>query len=58
VASPWIVLLMLSFQREVIRRYATAEGTVVLVVGALMCLVAYRLMIRLGRLPADRRVMA
>ena len=58
VASPWIVLLMLSFQRDVIRRYATPEGTVVLVAGALMCLVAYRLMVRLGRLPAERRVMA
>lgn len=58
VASPWIVLLMLSFQREVIRRYATSGGTVVLAVGALLCLVAYRLMVRLGRLPAERRVMA
>jgi tight adherence protein B len=58
VASPWIVLLMLSFQREVIRRYATTEGTLVLIAGALMCLVAYRLMVRLGRLPAERRVMA
>lgn len=58
VASPWIVLLMLSFQREVIRRYATTEGTVVLIAGALLCLVAYRLMVRLGRLPAERRVMA
>jgi tight adherence protein B len=58
VASPWIVLLMLSFQREVIRRYATAEGTIVLVVGAVLCLLAYRLMVRLGRLPDERRVMA
>jgi tight adherence protein B len=58
VASPWIVLLMLSFQREVIRRYATTEGTVVLIGGALVCLIAYRLMVRLGRLPAERRVMA
>lgn len=58
VASPWIVLLMLSFQRDVIQRYASTGGTVVLVAGALMCLVAYRLMVRLGRLPDERRVMA
>ncbi len=58
VASPWIVLLMLSFQREIIHRYATAEGTAVLVVGAALCLLAYRLMVRIGRLPAERRVMA
>lgn len=58
VASPWIVLLMLSFQRDVIRRYATPGGTAVLLAGAVLCLIAYRLMVRLGRLPAERRVMA
>lgn len=58
VASPWIVLLMLSFQRDVIRRYATPGGTAVLVAGTLLCLIAYRLMVRLGQLPAERRVMA
>lgn len=58
VASPWVVLLMLSFQRDVIRRYATPGGAAVLVAGAVLCLLAYRLMVRLGRLPAERRVMA
>ncbi len=58
VASPWIVLLLLSFQRDVIQRYATTTGTVVLLGGAAVCLVAYRLMVRLGRLPDERRVMA
>jgi tight adherence protein B len=58
VASPWVVLLMLSFQRDVIRRYATPGGAAVLVAGAVLCLLAYRLMVRLGRLPAERRVIA
>jgi tight adherence protein B len=58
VAAPWLVLLMLSFQREVITRYASPSGVVVLVTGAALCLVAYRLMVRIGRLPAERRVLS
>jgi len=58
VSAPWLVLLMLSFQREVIARYASPAGVVVLVVGAALCLVAYRLMVRIGRLPTERRVLS
>ena len=58
VAAPWLVLLMLSFQREVIARYASPAGVVVLVVGGLCCLVAYRLMVRIGRLPQERRILS
>jgi tight adherence protein B len=57
VAAPWLVLLMLSFQREVIHRYASPTGTLILATGALTCVLAYRLMIRIGRLPAERRVL-
>ena len=58
VAAPWLVLLMLSFQREVISRFASTEGAVVLEVGGGLSLVAYRLMVRIGRLPVERRVLA
>lgn len=58
VAAPWLVLLMLSFQREVIARYASTAGVVVLVVGAVCCLLAYRVMVRIGRLPQERRILA
>jgi tight adherence protein B len=58
VASPWIVLLALSFQRTVITRYESTAGVVVLGVGAACCLAAYRLMLRLGRLPDERRVLS
>jgi tight adherence protein B len=58
VAAPWIVLLFMSFQSEVIRRYASPAGVVVLTVGAVTCLVAYRLMMRLGRLPTERRILS
>jgi tight adherence protein B len=57
VAAPWLVLLMLSFQRDVISRYSSAAGAVVLVVGGGLSLVAYRLMVRIGRLPVERRVL-
>jgi len=58
VAAPWIVLLLMSFQTEVIRRYASPAGVLVLVVGAVACFVAYRLMMRIGRLPIDRRILS
>jgi tight adherence protein B len=58
VAAPWLVLLMLCFQRPVISRYASPAGVVVLVVGAAACVLAYRVMVRIGRLPSERRVLA
>ncbi len=58
VAAPWIVLLMLCFQREVIARYASTAGVIVLISGAVACLVAYRLMVRIGKLPQERRVLS
>jgi tight adherence protein B len=57
VSAPWLVLLMLSFQREVITRYATGAGVVVLLLGAALCTSAYWLMMRIGRLPAERRIL-
>jgi tight adherence protein B len=57
VAAPWLVLLFMSFQTEVIRRYASPAGALVLAVGAGLCLVAYRLMMRIGRLRVARRIL-
>lgn len=58
VAAPWLVLLMLSFQRDVITRYASPTGALILVIGGGACLVAYWLMLRIGRLPTERRVLS
>ncbi|MCW2766764.1 MAG: type secretion system protein [Nocardioides sp.] len=58
VAAPWLVLLFMSFQSEVVHRYASPGGVVVLSVGAALCVVAYRVMMRVGRLPAERRILA
>jgi tight adherence protein B len=57
VAAPWLVLLLLSFQHDVIARYASAAGIVVLLTGAAMCGSAYWLMMRIGRLPVERRIL-
>jgi tight adherence protein B len=57
VASPWLVLLLMCFQPEVIARYSSTAGVVVLGVGAALCLLAYRVMLRIGRLPIERRVL-
>ncbi len=57
VAAPWAVLLAMSFQRQVVERYATTIGAVVLTAGAVLCVVAYRLMLWIGRLPGERRVL-
>ena len=58
VAAPWLVLLTMAFQSEVIRRYSSPAGAVVLAIGAASCLLAYRAMVRIGRLPTERRILA
>lgn len=58
VAAPWLVLLIMSFQGEVIQRYASPGGVLVLVVGAALCVAAYSLMMRIGRLPTERRILS
>ena len=58
VAAPWLVLLLMCFQPDVISRYASPTGAVVLALGAGLCVVAYRLMLRIGRLPVETRVLS
>ena len=58
VAAPWLVLLAMSAQPEVIGRYRSSAGVVVLVAGAAVCIGAYRLMMRIGRLPIERRILS
>ena len=58
VAAPWLVLLLMCFQPEVIQRYSTGAGVVVLVSGAALCALAYRVMVRIGRLPTERRILS
>lgn len=57
VAAPWLVLALLSTRPEAARAYATATGATVLGAGAVASVVAYRLMLRLGRLPEEERIL-
>jgi tight adherence protein B len=57
VAAPWLVLLLLGTQSQTLQAYDSAGGTVLLGIGAAVCVVAYRVMLRIGRLPEDRRVL-
>ncbi|HJU97690.1 MAG TPA: type II secretion system F family protein [Jiangellaceae bacterium] len=57
VAAPWILLGLFSVRTESIRAFNAPSGWVVLAVGGVLCLIAYRLMLRLGRLPVEGRVL-
>ncbi len=57
VAAPWAVLALLSTRPESVRAYNSGAGAVVLAVGAAVSAVAYRLMVRIGRLPEEQRVL-
>jgi len=56
-ATPWLVLLLLSTKPETLAAYRGAAGAVVLAVGAVMATVGYRLMLLIGRLPFEERVL-
>lgn len=55
VAAPWIILVLLATRPEAAAAYNTAAGSVVVFVGAALSVVAYRVMLALGRLPEERR---
>jgi tight adherence protein B len=55
VAAPWIVLVLLSTRPEAAGAYQSPSGLLLLGVGVVVTLVAYRVMIRIGRLPEPRR---
>ena len=57
LAAPWVLLLLLSSRPNAVEAYNTPAGAVVLLVGGAVSLVAYRVMIRIARLPTERRVL-
>lgn len=58
VAAPWVVLLILSTQSTTLDAYDSTSGRLLLVSGAVVCFVAYRLMLRIGQLPERKRVLS
>ena len=57
VAAPWLVLALLSLRPEAVEAYDSTAGLVVLATGGALSVVAYRLMVRIGRLPREERVL-
>ncbi|GAA2172445.1 type II secretion system F family protein [Agrococcus versicolor] len=55
VAAPWLVLLLLSTRPEAAAAYNAPGGLAIVAGGLVVTVVAYRAMVRLGRLPEDGR---
>ena len=55
VAAPWIVLALLATRPEAAIAYGTPGGTALIAVGLVVSVVAYRVMLAVGRLPEERR---
>lgn len=56
VAAPWVTLLLLSTRPEAVAAYSTTGGAVVIIGSAVLSVIAYRVMISIGRLPDDPRI--
>jgi tight adherence protein B len=57
VAAPWVVLALLSSQPTNTTAFNSPAGLMVLAIGGALTVVAYRLMVRIGRLPSEVRVL-
>lgn len=55
VAAPWLVLLLLASRPEAAAAYNSPAGLTLLGVGFVVTVVAYRVMMAIGRLPEERR---
>ncbi len=57
VAAPWLLLGALSLNPHAVQAYNSTAGAFVLLLGGGVSLVAYRMMLRIGRLPIEERVL-
>jgi tight adherence protein B len=57
VAAPWVVLAMLCTRPDSVQAYSRPTGVAVLAVGGALSIVAYRVMVHVGRLPEESRVL-
>ena len=53
--APWVILGLLVMRPEGADAYGTPEGVLVICIGAAVSVIAYRVMIRIGRLPEPGR---
>lgn len=57
VAAPWVLLALISLRSSSVQAFQSTGGFIVLAGGAFSCVLAYRLMMRIGRLPQEERVL-
>lgn len=57
MAAPWAVLVLLASRGSTLQAYNTPGGALVLAIGAGASLLAYRMMLSIGRLPEEQRVL-
>jgi tight adherence protein B len=57
VAAPWLLLAALSLHPQAVRAYNSSAGALVIAIGGGLSIVAYRVMIKIGRLPVEERVL-
>lgn len=57
VAAPWIVMVLLASRPEAVAAYNTPMGAAVLLGGLVVSAVCYSIMLRIGALPEDERVL-
>ncbi|MFT4219876.1 MAG: type II secretion system F family protein [Microbacterium sp.] len=53
--APWVILALLAMRPEGARAYTSPEGVVLVLAGAVVSFIAFRIMLRIGRLPEPRR---
>ena len=58
VAAPWLTLALLVTRPAALEAYRSLQGALVLLCAAAVSLIAYRLMMWIGRLPDERRLVS
>jgi tight adherence protein B len=58
LCAPWIVLVVIGTREQTASSYHSVEGTIILLVGAVVSVVAYRMMKKIGELPEASRWLA
>lgn len=58
VMAPWIVLILLSTRPEAAQAYNSAAGVVIILLGLVLSIVAYKIMSAVGYLPEEKRWLA
>ena len=57
VVAPWLILLLLVTQPQAAAAYQSVTGLVILLGGVGVSVICYQLMLKIGSLPAERRIL-